>query len=254
MSQLQVLAETNQALDFIITSLLNPGDCVIIEEPVSPDVYRVIQLAGCRFITVPVDKDGMVCDNLEPLIEEHAPKFIYVNSSYQDPTGCILSLERRQRLLELSARHHIPIVEEDAGSSLNYEDGTISSLKAMHNKDFAPEGSQLWYDYDDPFSIEGGDVLVLNSETVAIGLSQRTTATGIERFAENILHKSTFKRVLVLDIPKSRAFMALAYTPGAILYFANQKQKGEKMFPKSYDLVVFVIMRFPCRASSLPCR
>jgi len=79
----------------------------------------------------------------------------------------------------------------------------------MHNKDFAPEGSQLWYDYDDPFSIEGGDVLVLNSETVAIGLSQRTTATGIERFAENILHKSTFKRVLVLDIPKSRAFMHL---------------------------------------------
>jgi len=135
MSQLQVLAETNQALDFIITSLLNPGDCVIIEEPVSPDVYRVIQLAGCRFITVPVDKDGMVCDNLEPLIEEHAPKFIYVNSSYQDPTGCILSLERRQRLLELSARHHIPIVEEDAGSSLNYEDGTISSLKAMDKND-----------------------------------------------------------------------------------------------------------------------
>ena len=49
----------------------------------------------------------------------------------------------------------------------------------MYNKDFAPEGSQLWYDYDDPASIEGGDVLVLNSETVAIGLSQRTTALGI---------------------------------------------------------------------------
>ena len=77
----------------------------------------------------------------------------------------------------------------------------------MYNKDFAPEGSQLWYDYDDPASIEGGDVLVLNSETVAIGLSQRTTALGIERFAENVLHKSTFKRVIVFDIPKSRAFM-----------------------------------------------
>ncbi|MDY5422727.1 arginine deiminase [Hornefia butyriciproducens] len=79
----------------------------------------------------------------------------------------------------------------------------------MYNKDFAPEGSQLWYDYDDPASIEGGDVLVLNSETVAIGLSQRTTALGIERFAENVLHKSTFKRVIVFDIPKSRAFMHL---------------------------------------------
>ena len=135
MSHLQILAETNQALDFIITALLNPGDCVIIEEPVSPDVYRVIELSGCRFVTVPVDKDGMVCDNLEPLIEEHNPKFIYVNSSYQDPTGCVLSMERRQHLLDMSGKYRIPIIEEDAGSSLNYEDGAISSLKAMDKND-----------------------------------------------------------------------------------------------------------------------
>ena len=84
-------------------------------------------------------------------------------------------------------------------------------LKYMvkYNKDFAPEGTQQWYDYNDPASIEGGDVLVLNAETVAIGLSQRTTAIGIEKLAENLLHKSTFKRVLVFDIPKSRAFMHL---------------------------------------------
>lgn len=84
-------------------------------------------------------------------------------------------------------------------------------LKYMfhHNKDFAPDGSQLWYEYDDAYSIEGGDVLVLNKETVAIGLSARTTPTAIERFAENMLNKSTFKRVLVFNIPKCRAFMHL---------------------------------------------
>lgn len=79
----------------------------------------------------------------------------------------------------------------------------------MYNKDFAPEGTELWYDYTDEYSIEGGDVLVLNAETVAIGLSERTSAIAIERFAENLLSKSTFKRVLVFDIPKKRAFMHL---------------------------------------------
>ena len=79
----------------------------------------------------------------------------------------------------------------------------------MYNKDFAPEGMHQWYDYNDPASIEGGDVLVLNKETVAIGLSQRTTALAIEKFAEIILRQSDFKRVLVFDIPKSRAFMHL---------------------------------------------
>lgn len=79
----------------------------------------------------------------------------------------------------------------------------------LHNRDFADETDQMWYDYDMDYSIEGGDVLVLNKETVAIGLSERTTASAIERFAHNLLNGEQFKRVIVLDIPKSRAFMHL---------------------------------------------
>ena len=84
-------------------------------------------------------------------------------------------------------------------------------LKYMfkYNKDFAPEGTKLWYDYDSEASIEGGDVLILSKDIVGIGLSSRTNATGIERFAEKVLRNSGFKRILVFDIPKSRAFMHL---------------------------------------------
>ena len=78
-----------------------------------------------------------------------------------------------------------------------------------YNKDFAPDGTQQWYDYDHEYSVEGGDFLVLNKEIVASGLSQRTTVVGIERFARNILNKSSFKKILVFDIPKRRAFMHL---------------------------------------------
>ena len=78
-----------------------------------------------------------------------------------------------------------------------------------YNEDFAPAGTHLWYDYDMDASIEGGDVLVLSKDIVAIGLSQRTTAGSIERFAENLLKDSSFKKILVFDIPKSRAFMHL---------------------------------------------
>jgi len=78
-----------------------------------------------------------------------------------------------------------------------------------YNKDFAPDGSNLWYDYDHEYSVEGGDVLVLSKDIVAIGLSQRTTVAGIEHFARNLLDKSSFKKILVFDIPKKRAFMHL---------------------------------------------
>ena len=85
-------------------------------------------------------------------------------------------------------------------------------LKYMvkYNKDFAPEGTNEWYDYDGPYSIEGGDVLVLSKSIVAIGLSQRTTVAGIEKFAKNVLAgENGFRKILVFDIPKSRAFMHL---------------------------------------------
>lgn len=79
----------------------------------------------------------------------------------------------------------------------------------LYNKDFAPQGTNLWYNYDQDYSIEGGDILVLNKDLVAVGLSQRTTASGIETFAKNILDHSDFHKILVFDIPKTRAFMHL---------------------------------------------
>lgn len=78
-----------------------------------------------------------------------------------------------------------------------------------YNKNFASAGNYKWYDIYDDFSVEGGDVLVLSHEIVAIGFSERTTIAGIENFAHNLLKNSDFKKVIVFDIPKCRAFMHL---------------------------------------------
>lgn len=134
-NQVQILSETNQALDFVFTAMLKPGDTVITEEPISPDVYRAIELAGGKAITVPVDVEGMLCENIDPLIEKNKPKFIFVNSSYHDPTGVILSLKRRKKILELSNRYRIPIIEEDAASELSFNYTGLPTLKSMDFSD-----------------------------------------------------------------------------------------------------------------------
>ena len=84
-------------------------------------------------------------------------------------------------------------------------------LRYIYNyaRGFAKEGDQMWYDLRDNYSIEGGDVLVLSKDMVAVGLSERTTISGCENFARNLLANSDFKKVLAFDIPKSRAFMHL---------------------------------------------
>ncbi|MBR3330299.1 MAG: arginine deiminase, partial [Mogibacterium sp.] len=50
---------------------------------------------------------------------------------------------------------------------------------------------------------------VLSKDIAAVGLSERTTAAGIETFASRLLNGSDFRKVLVFNIPKKRAFMHL---------------------------------------------
>lgn len=70
--------------------------------------------------------------------------------------------------------------------------------------------TQVWYDRDENFSLEGGDILILNQETIAIGISQRTHENAIEKFAQKVLNEeSHFKKILAINIPKQRTFMHL---------------------------------------------
>ncbi len=67
-----------------------------------------------------------------------------------------------------------------------------------------------WYDRGEESSIEGGDILVLSPEVLAVGISQRTHEDSIDKFAHTVLSVSkTFKKVLAFNIPKSRSFMHL---------------------------------------------
>lgn len=72
------------------------------------------------------------------------------------------------------------------------------------------KGTKLFYDRTEDYSLEGGDILVLNKETIAVGISQRTNPNAIEKFTNLVLtEESSFKKVLAIDIPKTRAFMHL---------------------------------------------
>ncbi len=132
-SSIQIFSENNQTMDFLNSLLLSEGDAVIAPRMMSADVYRSIQLAGGKLLTVPMDEDGMICDHLESLIEEHHPKYIYVDPDFNNPTGRSLSLLRRQKLLELSYRYRLPIIEEDESSELYYDAPALPSIRSMDN-------------------------------------------------------------------------------------------------------------------------
>ncbi len=79
-----------------------------------------------------------------------------------------------------------------------------------YHPNFANQNIPFWYNREDKFSLEGGDILILNKNIIGVGISERTDPTAIEIFAKNILSADNdFKRVLAFDIPKNRSFMHL---------------------------------------------
>ena len=68
-----------------------------------------------------------------------------------------------------------------------------------------------YYSRNERFAIEGGDILIINKETVIVGVSERTTPQAIERLAKNLFYENEthFKHVLAFSIPKKRTFMHL---------------------------------------------
>lgn len=79
-----------------------------------------------------------------------------------------------------------------------------------YHPDFAGQ-VPFYYTPDEPFSLEGGDILNLSAEAIAVGISQRTMPEAVERLAKNIFldEAAQIRRVLAFDIPSTRAFMHL---------------------------------------------
>lgn len=107
-------------------------------------------------------------------------------------------------------------------------------LILKHHPRFSNQEVPIWSGREEPFSLEGGDELVLNEETVIVGVSERTDARAVERLAESLFTRAPkIKKVLAVEIPETRSFMHLdtVFTMVSDAQFtihpAIQNQQGE---------------------------
>jgi 2-aminoadipate transaminase len=129
--QLIVTTGSQQALDLLGKTLISPGDKVIVEGPTFLATIQCFRLYGAELISAPVDGNGVKTDELERLIEEHRPKFVYLIPTFGNPSGALLSEERRRAVLAMAVKHQTPIVEDDPYGDLYFGDVPPPSLLAL---------------------------------------------------------------------------------------------------------------------------
>jgi DNA-binding transcriptional MocR family regulator len=129
--QLIVTTGSQQALDLLGKTMISPGDKVIVEGPTFLATIQCFRLYGAELISAPIDANGVQVDKLEALIAEHKPKFVYLIPTFGNPSGAMLSLERRKRVLELAVQYQTLIVEDDPYGDLYFHAAPPPSLLAL---------------------------------------------------------------------------------------------------------------------------
>ncbi|WP_457279770.1 aminotransferase-like domain-containing protein [Polaromonas sp. P5_D5] len=126
-----VTTGSQQALDLLGKTMISPGDKVIVEGPTFLATIQCFRLYGAELISAPIDAHGVKTDELEQLIAQHKPKFVYLIPTFGNPSGALLSLERRKKVLEMAVKYQTLIVEDDPYGDLYFGEAPPPSLLAL---------------------------------------------------------------------------------------------------------------------------
>ena len=128
-----------QGLDLVNDLLLEPGDTVIFEELSYGGAISRVKKRGVTVVPVALDADGMRMDALADALaalkaKGVTPKYIYTIPTIQNPTGSILPLDRRHRMLELAREYGVPIFEDECYADLIWA-GISTTPPAIYSLD-----------------------------------------------------------------------------------------------------------------------
>jgi len=121
--QVLTLAGSQQGLDLIARSLLDPGDVVVIDRPGYLGAIQIFRAAGAHLVGW--DATRADPDELEELLQRYRPKLLYTNPTFHNPTGRTLSLDVRQAILALAARYRLPVIEDEPYRELTIRPATL---------------------------------------------------------------------------------------------------------------------------------
>jgi DNA-binding transcriptional MocR family regulator len=115
--EIVVTTGAHQAIALVTQMYLRNGAAVAIEQPSWPGCFDLFGAAGGRVVGVPLDDAGIRPDLLEAAFAEHQPAMLFVMPTFHNPTGRLMSANRRRQVAQLAARYGVVVVEDNAYSA-----------------------------------------------------------------------------------------------------------------------------------------
>jgi DNA-binding transcriptional MocR family regulator len=139
-SNLMITTGSQQALFIIGTVFLDEDSYCAVSKPIYLGAGSAFNQRNPKYISIPLEKDGMNIDILEKELEKLEKegkidkfKFVYTVSNFHNPAGTSLSLEKRKRLIELAEKYDFIIIEDDPYGALRFEGEKLPSIFKLNN-------------------------------------------------------------------------------------------------------------------------
>ena len=252
---LLVTSGSQQGIDLIARVLVSPGDVVLVELPTFTGGIAAFRNAQAELVGVPQDADGLNIDALDAVWERQRKagktlKLLYVIPNFQNPTGALLTLDRRRQLVDWASRRDMLIVEDDPYGSLYFE-GAATAAETRPLRADDPEGRVLY--------------LSTFSKTLAPGFRvgwMQAPPSLIERFEtakqstdltsgildQHVVHEAVKRGVVHALAPKLRALYA---RKREVMEQALRARLGERLTSTPPNGAFFVCATLPAGCSDL---
>jgi DNA-binding transcriptional MocR family regulator len=126
-----VVSGFQQGLNLLMSMLLRPGDAVAVEMPTYAAILNLLIARRIPYHGIPVDANGMQVEKLQSLLKRERIGALITIPTFQNPTGTIMPIGRRRKLLEIAAAHQLPIIEDDYAQDLRYDGAEVPGLKSL---------------------------------------------------------------------------------------------------------------------------
>jgi len=122
MEEIVVTNGALEALNLCLMAVTRPGDVVAVESPGFYAALQAIERLDLRAVEIPVDPaSGLDLDALAAALQTHPVRACWFMTNFQNPTGATLSIEKKKALVELLAKHDVPLIEDDVYGELHFQ-------------------------------------------------------------------------------------------------------------------------------------
>ena len=131
---LLITTGSQQAIDLLGRVLVEPGQGIAVEPYNYPAALQAFRFAGAELVPVPADAQGLDVDRLEAVLIAARPHVLYVVPNFANPTGAVMPLARRLRLLALAVQYGVTLIEDDPYGELWFGQAPPPSLALLNQQ------------------------------------------------------------------------------------------------------------------------